>query len=108
MSRAPSRKTPAGLPAKIESLRRTIRHHDHRYYVLSQPEIADAEYDRLLRELQALEAQAPQLVTPDSPTQRVGGVPDEAFRPVKHASLMLSLENAFTEEELAAWHEHVV
>ncbi len=97
----------AALAARIQRLREAIRHHDHRYYVLNQPEIADAEYDRLLRELGALEAKAPHLITPDSPTQRVGGVSDEAFKPVRHAVPMLSLENAFNEEEFAAWHERV-
>jgi DNA ligase (NAD+) len=97
-----------GVAQRIERLRSTIRHHDHRYYVLSQPEISDAEYDRLLRELQTLEAQAPELVTPDSPTQRVGGSAAQTFRPVRHAAPMLSLDNALNEEELAAWHQRVV
>ncbi|MBI2496137.1 MAG: NAD-dependent DNA ligase LigA [Candidatus Omnitrophica bacterium] len=95
------------LASRIERLRERIRHHDYRYYVLNQPEISDAEYDRLLRELKALEADAPHFVTPDSPSQRVGGIPDEAFRPVRHATPMLSLDNAFTEAELLAWHERV-
>ena len=98
----------ASLAKRIEQLRETIRRHDYHYYVLSQPEIADAEYDQLLRELAALEAQAPSLVTPDSPTQRVGGIPDEAFRPIRHASPMRSLDNAFSEDEVQAWHERVV
>ena len=92
---------------RIEQLRETIRRHDYRYYVLNQPEISDAEYDRLMRELKSLEAKTPRLVTPDSPTQRVGGVPDEAFRPVRHATPMLSLDNTFSEEELLAWHQRV-
>jgi len=96
------------LAKRIERLRDAIRHHDYQYYVANQPEISDAEYDQLLRELQALEAQAPRLVTPDSPTQRVGGVPDAAFRPVRHATPMVSLDNAFTEEELLAWHQRVL
>ncbi len=95
------------LATQIERLRETIRHHDYRYYVLNQPEISDAEYDRLLRQLQALEAKAPQLVTPISPTQRVGGVPSRAFRPIRHATPMLSLDNAFSQKELRAWHERV-
>ena len=98
----------AALAKRIEQLRETIRRHDERYYVLNQPEIADAEYDRLLRQLSAFEAQAPELVTPDSPTQRVGGIPDEAFGPVRHASPMRSLDNAFSDEELRAWHERIV
>ncbi|PIQ84589.1 MAG: DNA ligase (NAD(+)) LigA [Candidatus Omnitrophica bacterium CG11_big_fil_rev_8_21_14_0_20_63_9] len=96
------------LGAKIDALRKAIRHHDYRYYVLNQPEVSDAEYDRLLRQLQELEAKAPELVTADSPTQRVGGVPDQVFRPVQHATPMLSLDNAFSEEELAAWHQRVL
>lgn len=98
----------APLAKRIERLRETIRRHDYRYYVLNHPEISDAEYDALLRELASLEAQAPTLITPDSPTQRVGGTPDEAFRPVRHASPMLSLDNAFSEEEVGAWHERVL
>ncbi|MBI3320641.1 MAG: NAD-dependent DNA ligase LigA [Candidatus Omnitrophica bacterium] len=97
-----------GLAKRIERLRELIRHQDYRYYVLNQPEISDAEYDRLLRALRSLEAQAPHLVRPDSPTQRVGGIPDEVFRPVRHATPMLSLDNAFSEEELLAWHQRVV
>lgn len=94
--------------ARIEKLREEIRCHDYRYHVLNQPEISDAEYDRLLRSLQALEAEAPEWVTPDSPTQRVGGIPDSVFQPVRHAAVMLSLDNAFNEEELKAWHERAV
>jgi DNA ligase (NAD+) len=107
MPTSPSRPRKANgtLSKRIERLRETIRHHDYCYYMLNQPEVADAEYDRLLRALQALEAQAPHLVTPGSPTQRVGGIPDEAFRPVRHAAPMLSLDNAFNEDELDAWQE---
>lgn len=111
MSPSSSRKTPRDLSAvskRIERLRETIRHHDYRYYVLSQPEISDVEYDVLLRELTALETRHPSLVTPDSPTQRVGGTPDEAFRSVRHAIPMLSLDNAFSEDELIAWHQRVM
>ena len=92
---------------RIKRLREKIRHHDYRYYVLNQPEISDAEYDQLVRELQSLEEQAPHLVTPDSPTQRVGGIPDQAFRSIRHSTPMLSLDNAFSEEELEAWHQRV-
>jgi DNA ligase (NAD+) len=106
-ARSSSPSAERSLAARIERLRETIRRHDHRYYVLAQPEISDAEYDRLMRGLTALEARAPHLVTPDSPTQRVGGIPDEAFRPVRHATPMLSLDNAFNEEELLAWHQRV-
>jgi DNA ligase (NAD+) len=101
-------KTPNSLAARITRLRETIRHHDYCYYVLNQPEIADAEYDRLLRALQALEAQAPALVTPDSPTQRVGGALQEGFQPARHLTPMMSLDNAFSVAELTAWHQRVV
>ncbi len=108
MTAGASRTSDAALTKRLEELRRTIRHHDYRYYVLDQPEVSDAEYDRLMRELQTLEAKAPRLVTPDSPTQRVGGVPDAALRPIRHSVPMRSLENAFTEAELLAWRERVV
>ena len=91
-----------------EGLRAKLRQHDYRYYVLNQPEISDAEYDALMRKLQALEGRYPKLVTPDSPTQRVGGVPADIFQPVKHRVPMLSLDNAFTVQELEAWHHRVV
>ena len=92
---------------KIEALRDTIRYHEHRYYVLDDPEISDAEFDRLVNELKALEAEHPELVTPDSPTQRVGGKPREGFVKVPHSSPMLSLDNAYTEEELRDWERRV-
>ncbi len=85
---------------RIEALRREIDYHNYRYYVLDDPEIPDAEYDRLMRDLQALEAEHPELVTPDSPTQRVGAKPLAAFAEVRHAVPMLSLDNAFSDEEL--------
>ena len=84
-------------------MRKLIAHHDHRYYVLDDPEIADVDYDRLFRELQALEDAHPELRTEDSPTQRVGGAPVAGFRNVDHLSPMLSLENAFTHDELIAF-----
>ncbi len=96
-----------GAARRIAALREQIRRHDYRYYVLDQPEIADAEYDALLQELRRLEAQEPSLVTPDSPTQRVGGIPDQAFTPVRHSSPMLSLDNAFAMEDVAAWRDRV-
>src|SRR3972149_11575623 len=86
---------------RAEELRREIRHHEHRYYVLDRPEIGDADYDRLVIELRRLEAEYPELVTPDSPTQRVGGAVAEGFAPVQHRVAMLSLDNAFGAEELA-------
>lgn len=88
---------------RVEELRDQIRYHDYRYYVLDEPEISDAEYDELMRELRALEEEFPELVTPDSPTQRVGGQPAELFAPVQHRAPMLSLDNAFSEAELKAW-----
>ncbi|MGD0201476.1 MAG: NAD-dependent DNA ligase LigA, partial [Bryobacteraceae bacterium] len=93
--------------AEIETLRRTIRHHEHQYYVLDQPEISDAEYDRLMRRLQELEAAHPELVTPDSPTRRVGGKPREGFVKVRHSTLMLSLDNALDEGELRDFDRRV-
>lgn len=93
--------------AEVESLREQIRHHNYRYHVLDDPEVPDAEYDRLMRSLQALEAQHPELVSPDSPTQRVGDEPIGAFGTVEHTIPMLSLENAFAEEELREFHRRV-
>ena len=86
--------------SEIESLRLQIAHHDYRYFVLDDPEVPDAEYDRLMRRLRQLEAEHPELVTPDSPTQRVGGRPQDQFDEVRHLSPMLSLENAFSEEDV--------
>jgi DNA ligase (NAD+) len=90
---------------RIEKLRETINHHNYRYYVLDSPEISDAEYDELMKELRQLEAEHPELVTPDSPTQRIGAPPVEAFGVVEHPQPLLSLANAFSDEELAAWHK---
>src|SRR6202045_1375671 len=92
---------------KIESLREKIRHHEYLYYVLDQPEISDAEFDKLMRQLKDLEAEHPELVTEDSPTQRVGGKPREGFVKVPHSSPMLSLDNTYNEEELRAWERRV-
>jgi len=92
---------------RIAELRETINHHNYRYYVLDSPEISDAEYDELMRELRQLEAEHPELVTPDSPTQRIGAPPVEAFGVVEHPQPLLSLANAFSYEELAAWHKRV-
>lgn len=96
--------TPAKL---VQSLRRQIEHNEHLYYVLDQPAITDAEYDALMRELRALEESHPQLVTPDSPTQRVGGKPREGFVKVAHSSPMLSLDNALNEAELREFDQRV-
>jgi DNA ligase (NAD+) len=92
---------------KIEELREVINHHNYRYYVLDSPEISDAEYDELMRELRQLESEYPELVTPGSPTQRIGAPPVEAFGVVEHPQPLLSLANAFSYEELAAWHKRV-
>ncbi len=92
---------------RIEKLREKIRHHEHLYYVLDAPEISDAEYDALIRELQQLELEHPELITPDSPTVRVGGKPREGFQKVAHSTPMLSLDNALTPEELRAFDARV-
>ncbi|MCW9057593.1 MAG: NAD-dependent DNA ligase LigA [Gammaproteobacteria bacterium] len=92
---------------RIEELRIQLHHHNYRYYVLDDPEITDAEYDRLLRELQELEERHPDAITPDSPTQRVGAEPLKAFGTVQHALPMLSLDNAFDDEELADFDRRV-
>ena len=92
---------------RAEELRRELNFHGYRYYVLSDPLIGDGQYDALMRELQEIEAAHPELLTPDSPTQRVGGDPSPAFAGVQHARPMLSLGNAFDYEELAAWHRRV-
>lgn len=98
---------PAHVPARADELRREINHHNYRYYVLDDPEVSDAEYDRLLRELQKLEANHPGLVTPDSPTQKVGARPADAFETITREVPMLSLENAMDADELKAWVERV-
>lgn len=92
---------------RVDELRREIRRHDRLYYELDAPEITDAEYDALMRELEALESAYPELVTPESPTQRVGGQPSSAFAPVTHRVPMLSLANAFSHDELRAFDERV-
>ncbi len=92
---------------QIEALREKLRYHEHRYYVLDDPEISDAEYDVLMNELKALEAAHPELLTPDSPTQRVGGKPREGFVKVPHSAPMLSLDNAYNEQELRDWARRV-
>ena len=92
---------------KIEALREKIRHHEYRYYVLDDPEISDADFDKLMNELKSLEAGHPELIVPDSPTQRVGGKPREGFVKARHSSPMLSLDNAYSEEELRDWERRV-
>ncbi len=92
---------------EIERLRQLISYHDYRYYVLDDPEIPDAEYDRLMRRLQELEQAYPQFITPDSPTQRVGGAPLDGFETVAHSVPMLSLNNAFSEQEIADFDRRI-
>src|SRR5947209_5252377 len=105
-AQAPADDLPA-LQARAEALRQQINYHNYRYYVLDEPEVADAEYDRLMEELRAIEAGHPELQSPDSPTQRVGATPSEQFAVVRHQVPMLSLANAFTPEALRAWHERI-
>ncbi|MGQ9425344.1 NAD-dependent DNA ligase LigA [Gilvimarinus sp. F26214L] len=92
---------------RAAQLREQLNDHNYRYYVLDQPDVPDAEYDRLMNELNALEAEHPQLVSPDSPTQRVGAAPATGFEPVRHEVPMLSLDNAFSDQELADFNRRV-
>jgi DNA ligase (NAD+) len=98
----------AEVERRLAELRELLRHHEYRYYVLDSPEISDADYDALYRELQELEAAHPELITSDSPTQRVGGEPLAKFAQVRHGEAMLSLANAKNEDELRAWYSRVV
>lgn len=97
----------ASVKEELESLKEQIRHHNYQYHVLDDPEIPDAEYDRLMRRLLAIEREHPDLITDDSPTQRVGDAPIAAFGTVQHQVPMLSLDNAFAEEELREFHRRV-
>ena len=92
---------------RIAELRAQIGHNDYRYYVLDDPDLPDAEYDKLMIELRALEAQYPDLITPESPTQRVSGEPVAAFGVVTHKVPMLSLDNAFTDEDVLAFDRRI-
>jgi len=92
---------------RVKKLREQIRHHNYLYYVLNKPEISDAEYDRMMRDLMKLEQQFPELITPDSPTQRVGAVPAEQFAAVRHVRPMLSLDSILTKEEVKKFDERV-
>jgi len=98
---------PAAKIKDLESLKEQIRHHNYRYHVLDDPEVPDAEYDRLMRQLQAIEKEFPELVVADSPTQRVGDAPISAFSTVQHQVPMLSLDNAFAPDELREFHRRV-
>ena len=100
-------KTETGPAERIEELRRLIRRYDHAYYVLDQPEVSDPEYDAAFLELRQLEAEHPELAGADSPTQRVAGEVGEQFSKVRHRSPMLSLQNAFDEQEIRAWDRRV-
>lgn len=93
---------------ELEKLRENIRHHDYRYYVLDQPEISDSEYDGLMQKLKDLEAAHPQWVTPDSPTQRVGGEAVEGFKTIRHHRKMMSLDNTYSFPEVGEWNKRVV
>jgi DNA ligase (NAD+) len=95
------------IEKKIEALRDKIRHHEHRYFVLDDPEISDAEFDQLMNQLKKLEAEHPALITPDSPTQRVGGKPREGVVKAAHSSPMLSLDNTYNVEDLRNWERRV-
>src|SRR5512138_2632666 len=99
--------TSAGPARRAEELRERIRAADHAYYVLDQPVLSDAEYDALMREPQAREAEHPELVTPDSPTQRVSGAPSERFERVVHREPMLSLGNVTTDADLDEFHARI-
>jgi DNA ligase (NAD+) len=102
-----STKPTAADQRRAEELRAELRHHEHLYYVLDAPEVSDAKYDALMNELKRLEAAHPALLTPDSPTQRVGGKPAEGFQKVRHSRPMLSLDNAYSAEELTDWDRRV-
>ncbi len=97
----------AELVKEVEALRESLRYHAHRYYVLDDPDVPDAEYDRLFRQLQQLEEENPELITTDSPTQRVGATPLSSFDQITHQLPMLSLDNVFSEEELTAFNQRV-
>jgi DNA ligase (NAD+) len=107
MAEPKSPDSPATAAARADQLRTDLRRHEHLYYVLDAPEISDAEYDALMNELKRIEAAHPDLLTPDSPTQRVGGKPADGFKKVRHSRPMLSLDNAYSAEELADWDRRV-
>src|ERR1700682_1745793 len=98
---------PAAVKKEMEELREKLRYHEYRYYVIDDPEISDAAYDRLMNRLKEIEAAHPELATPDSPTVRVGGTPREGFTTVRHARPMLSLDNAFSYDALKDWDRRV-
>src|SRR5881628_1247716 len=95
------------VTGEIEKLREQLRHHEYLYYVLDQPEVTDSAYDSMMNRLKELETAHPALITPDSPTQRVGGKPREGFIKVAHSAPMLSLDNAYGGDELRDWERRV-
>ncbi|STV21333.1 DNA ligase [Klebsiella pneumoniae] len=95
------------IEQQLTELRTTLRHHEYLYHVMDAPEVPDAEYDRLMRKLRELESQHPELITPDSPTQRVGAAPLTAFSQIRHEVPMLSLDNVFDEESFLAFNKRV-
>ncbi len=107
LRRHPEASVTKNVEKEIEKLRSEIRHHEYRYYVLNDPEISDYEFDKLMHRLQELESQHPELVTPDSPTQRVGGQPAEEFPKVRHSAPMLSLDNTYSIDELRDFDRRV-
>src|ERR1700681_333176 len=98
---------PAAVKKEMEELREKLRYHEYRYYVIDDPEISDAAYDRLMNRLKELESVNPKLITPDSPTARVGGPPREGFQTVQHARPMRSLDNAFSYDALRDFDRRV-
>src|SRR5580692_615329 len=102
-----SSSSPKATAARAEDLRTQLRRHEHLYYVMDAPVISDAAFDKLMNELKRIEAEHPELLTPDSPSQRVGGKPAEGFQKVRHSRPMLSLDNAYSAEELADWDRRV-
>jgi len=99
--------TRADAAQRVAELHELIHHHDYLYYVESRPEVSDAEYDAFMRELKALEAEFPDLIAPDSPTQRVAGAPIDAFQSVQHRVAMLSLDNATTPDDLREFETRI-
>ena len=106
-NRGMTSKREASREERAETLREELRRHEHLYYVMDTPEITDAQYDALMNELKRLEAEQPELVMADSPTQRVGGKPKDGFAKVRHSRPLLSLDNAYDEGELRAWEQLV-
>ena len=92
---------------EVEKLRETLLHHDYRYYILAQPEISDSEYDRLYKQLVNLEKQFPELISPTSPTQRVGGLIEGGFATARHRTPMMSLDNTYNENEVLEWDDRL-